>query len=414
MSESNVLRLRSGKYATGYPDESALVHEVGHAIQLIGIDQLADKTLQREFDAAYQNAKNRNLWPNTYAISNRMEFFATGTTIWFNVMSESYGGNFDGVRGPVNTREEMLHYYKQTYDFFAKIYPHDAVFPGAWAEPAPNKFGAPGGSVPSPAPTPTPTASPSPQPVDIAVGLAVEPSKIIVELDKAIHQSLNRIVVMVNNSYIGESYNGVSYYGSVSGSNPLISKLIFESKISMKSGDIVNVHLLPGVPGNSLDLNKGRLLASKTYVVPAVDTVSTPSNLRATQATHQVITLSWNTSNVTQGVANYVIFRDGKIIGTTQTNQFSDTTVAPKTIYRYEIQARDTQGKISLKSNILSVASAQARVTDVKQWRAGGHYNAGETVQHQGNTYVVLQSHTNYGDPNWAPDLAASLFRKIK
>lgn len=142
ISESNVLRLTSGDYVTAYSDENILVHEFAHAIQLIGVDQLDDKTLYQEFNAAYDHAKANNLFPNTYAISNREEFFATVTQMWFNVMNESSNGSWDGVRGPVNTHEELKAYDQQTYDFLAKIYPDNVVLSEAWANGIGNNFSA--------------------------------------------------------------------------------------------------------------------------------------------------------------------------------------------------------------------------------------------------------------------------------
>ena len=132
VTESNVLRLLTGNYVTLYRDESILVHEFGHAVKSIGIDQLEDKSLSREFQAAYKNAKESGLWPDSYAISNDDEFFATVSAIWFNVMNESWDGGWDSVRGPVNTRDELYVYDRKTYEFFAKIYPFEGSLPSPW------------------------------------------------------------------------------------------------------------------------------------------------------------------------------------------------------------------------------------------------------------------------------------------
>lgn len=45
ISEANVIRLRTGRYATSYPNEMILVHEFGHAIHLVGMNGLKDQTL---------------------------------------------------------------------------------------------------------------------------------------------------------------------------------------------------------------------------------------------------------------------------------------------------------------------------------------------------------------------------------
>ena len=72
----------------------------------------------------YNSRRALGMWPNTYAISNADEFFATMCTIWFSVMEESPDWT-DGVRGPVNTREDLLKYDPETYAFFDKIFPED-------------------------------------------------------------------------------------------------------------------------------------------------------------------------------------------------------------------------------------------------------------------------------------------------
>ena len=86
ISEANVIRLRTGRYATSYPNEMILVHEFGHAIHLVGMNGLKDQTLADMIRKAYQHASDNGLWPDTYAISNYEEYFATLSTVWFNVM----------------------------------------------------------------------------------------------------------------------------------------------------------------------------------------------------------------------------------------------------------------------------------------------------------------------------------------
>ncbi|GAB2530692.1 hypothetical protein [Paramicrobacterium agarici] len=142
ISERNVLRTRGNADAflnTSYPNENILIHEFGHAVRLVGIETMDDTTLSDEFYAAYENAYLTGLWPNTYAISNSDEFFATLSTIWFNVMAEKPDWS-DGVRSPINTRAELKEYDPTSYAFFEKIYPADLTLPAPWDEPAPDEY----------------------------------------------------------------------------------------------------------------------------------------------------------------------------------------------------------------------------------------------------------------------------------
>lgn len=131
ISAQNVLRVSEGLHQTRNLNESILVHEFSHAIHLLGINLLPDKKLSSEIVTAYEHAKNNKLWPNTYLISNYEEYFATLSTIWFNVMAESASGKWDGVRGPINTRSELKEYDSLGYQMLEKIYPKN-VLPYPW------------------------------------------------------------------------------------------------------------------------------------------------------------------------------------------------------------------------------------------------------------------------------------------
>lgn len=130
ITESNIWHWRDGNegpeasYKTAYVNESILVHEFAHGVKIAGIDTMPDAELATEFQMVYRHAAASGLWPDSYAISNSDEFFATMSAIWFNVMNESNGDDtWDGTRGPINTRQELYNYDIDTYNFFAKIYP---------------------------------------------------------------------------------------------------------------------------------------------------------------------------------------------------------------------------------------------------------------------------------------------------
>lgn len=144
ITECNVWHWRADRnppdpdYTTRYIDESILVHEFGHGVKIAGIDRMADRSLHDEFLMLYRHARAAGLWPDTYAISNPDEYFATLSAIWFNVMNECRRDDgWDGVRGPVNTRRELYNYDVDAYRFFAKIYPRRDL-DGEWT-PVPDR-----------------------------------------------------------------------------------------------------------------------------------------------------------------------------------------------------------------------------------------------------------------------------------
>ncbi|MBO6164369.1 MAG: Ig-like domain-containing protein, partial [Lachnospiraceae bacterium] len=143
IAERNITRTRDNTedpdLNTAYRNENILLHEFGHCVKSVGIDTLTDKTLSNEYKAVYKNAKEGGLWPNTYAMGNSDEFFATMCAIWFNNMAEKPTWD-DGVRCPINTREEMKKYDPVTYAYFEKILPSDIVLMSPWDEPAPDEY----------------------------------------------------------------------------------------------------------------------------------------------------------------------------------------------------------------------------------------------------------------------------------
>ncbi|MCD8315119.1 MAG: ASCH domain-containing protein [Firmicutes bacterium] len=119
-------------YTTHYRNENIMIHEFGHGVKIAGFDRMNDRSVADEFQMVYRHAKAAGLWPNTYAISNSDEYFATLSAIWFNVMNEcAKDDGWDGTRGPVNTRRELYNYDIDAYKFFSKIYPHRNL-DGAW------------------------------------------------------------------------------------------------------------------------------------------------------------------------------------------------------------------------------------------------------------------------------------------
>lgn len=134
IKDANVLRLLDGDYTTSYWDECILVHEFAHTVKNYGLTEQQ----QNQFEQIYNQSIQSGKWPNSYAGSNSHEFFATLSAIWFNVMNDTYDGQWDGVRGPINTRDELCSYDRAAYDFMASIYPA-AALPAPWDSVPNNK-----------------------------------------------------------------------------------------------------------------------------------------------------------------------------------------------------------------------------------------------------------------------------------
>jgi hypothetical protein len=99
--------------------ESIAVHEFAHTISLMGIG--ADfEILESEFTGLYESAIQQELWINTYAGSNILEYWAEGVQSYFNTNLESEPT--DGVHNYVNTREELADYDPALFDFISRFF----------------------------------------------------------------------------------------------------------------------------------------------------------------------------------------------------------------------------------------------------------------------------------------------------
>ena len=95
----------------------------------------------------------------------------------------------------------------------------------------------------------------------------------------------------------------------------------------------------------------GRLSVADT-VPPTV-----PGELTATSVLDDAVTLSWTASTDDRGLRHYAVLRDGIQVATTDSTTFVDTTVAPDTVYGYEVEAIDEQSNRSGPSSLLSVTT---------------------------------------------------------
>ena len=90
-----------------------------------------------------------------------------------------------------------------------------------------------------------------------------------------------------------------------------------------------------------------------------VDTTppTAPSGLSVTGTTTSTVSLSWTASTDSVGVAGYKIFRAGVQVGTSATNAYTDTGLAPSTTYSYTVSAYDATGNNSAQSTALQATT---------------------------------------------------------
>ena len=98
--EENLLNYTGDPYST----ENILVHEFAHAIHQMGLNTVApsfEDRLKVTFDAAVE----KGLWKDTYAITNKAEYWAEGTQSWFDTNRAN-----DDQHNHVDTRDKLKDY----------------------------------------------------------------------------------------------------------------------------------------------------------------------------------------------------------------------------------------------------------------------------------------------------------------
>lgn len=90
-----------------YPDENIFVHEFAHAIHGTGLNKV-DPTFDKRLRAAYDAAKERGLWKNTYAMTNHSEYWAEGVQSWFDDNARP-----NALHNDIRTRAKLKEYDKE-------------------------------------------------------------------------------------------------------------------------------------------------------------------------------------------------------------------------------------------------------------------------------------------------------------
>ncbi len=115
-AEENVLAYQIDKYHA----EDILIHEFAHTIHLVGIMQ-CEPDIDDRLQALLDNAVEKDLWYNTYRLTDVAEYFAEGVQDWFNVNAEM--DHPDGKHNYVNTREELQERDPGLYELLSQYFP---------------------------------------------------------------------------------------------------------------------------------------------------------------------------------------------------------------------------------------------------------------------------------------------------
>jgi hypothetical protein len=123
-AEENLLNYMGDPYST----ENIMIHEFAHTIHSMGLRAVAP-TFQPRLKNAYEGAKAKGLWKNTYAISNFSEYWAEGVQSWFDTNRQN-----DSSHNHVDTRAEL-----KSYDPALAKLVEEVFGDGAWRYVRPDK-----------------------------------------------------------------------------------------------------------------------------------------------------------------------------------------------------------------------------------------------------------------------------------
>ena len=110
--EENLLNYTGDPYFT----ENILVHEFAHAIHQMGLNTV-DPSFDDRLKTLYEAAVEKGLWENTYAITNRAEYWAEGTQSWFDTNRAN-----DNQHNHVDTRDKLKEYDPALVSLLTEVY----------------------------------------------------------------------------------------------------------------------------------------------------------------------------------------------------------------------------------------------------------------------------------------------------
>lgn len=107
-----------------------------------------------------------------------------------------------------------------------------------------------------------------------------------------------------------------------------------------------------------------------------------PANLHAERSTSTSVKIAWNASEDDSGIYCYYIYRDGKQVGSTKNLYYVDTGLESHSQHMYYVIARDVDGNMSEKSDIIEAA------TDADEYAPTQPANLTASVKGENTVYL--------------------------
>jgi hypothetical protein len=122
-AEENLLALANDRYR----GENILVHEFAHTMWTVGVAQLPGSDMERRLGAAFAAANSAGTYVDTYAQTNKDEYWAEGVQSWFDTNLQAIPAN--GIHNQINTRAELIAADPDLAAILRDVYREDAWHP---------------------------------------------------------------------------------------------------------------------------------------------------------------------------------------------------------------------------------------------------------------------------------------------
>ncbi|MES2117719.1 MAG: carbohydrate binding domain-containing protein [Pseudomonadota bacterium] len=138
--------------------------------------------------------------------------------------------------------------------------------------------------------------------------------------------------------------------------------------------------------------NQSAMSANAGVTTQAPDTIAptAPGQPAASAVTSTTLTLNWGAASDNYGVAQYLIYRDGQLAGSSVSTSFNDSGLSPATSYSYTVKAQDAAGNLSPLSAARSVATAAGNVAKVYYKLPSGWAGANIHYSPTGGTWTTV------------------------
>jgi len=107
-----------------YEGENILIHEFAHLIHSVGIVGV-NPNFNKELQTVMNHAREKGLWANTYALTDKEEYFAETVQSFFNC--NRYSETPNGVHNANNRREKLKLYDPEMYQLLLRYFPETDI-----------------------------------------------------------------------------------------------------------------------------------------------------------------------------------------------------------------------------------------------------------------------------------------------